>query len=204
MSLSSDKVAAEPTRFARRRERTRRELVAAAQRVFAARGYHQAKISDIAEEADVGVGTFYLHYESKEAVFLQLVDDTAARLKDAIDSAKAAVTDPVEVVRVSCEVLFRFAAENRDTFRILFGEGGFNQAIQSAQRIFTEDVAENLAAGMRSGRFATYPAALVTHTVLGLLTQVVSWWITQDDVSIDEAVEATNRFIASGLLPQTT
>jgi AcrR family transcriptional regulator len=201
MSMASITEHPQKTRFARRRLQTRRDLVAAAERVFAARGYHQSKISDIAAEADVGIGTFYLHYESKEAVFLQLVEETAGRLKQAIDAAKSAVEEPAEVARLSCAVLFRFAHENRDTFRILFGEGTFNHAIRSAQRIFTADIAENLVAGMRTGSFAPYPTALVTHAVIGLITQVVSWWITQDDVSLEEAVDATNRFVASGLSP---
>jgi AcrR family transcriptional regulator len=187
------------SRAGRRRAQTRRDLLAAAKTVFAARGYHQAKISEIAAEADVGVGTFYLHYDGKDALFLELVEDTARRLKERIDTAQAAVPHPAERARVSCEVLFRFAQENRETFRILFGEGVFNSAITASQRVFLSDIADNIAAGTRAGVFAPYPITLITHAAVGLLTQVVSWWISQDDVSLEEAVEATNRFIAQGL-----
>jgi AcrR family transcriptional regulator len=188
------------TRATRRRQRTKRELLTAAKAVFAARGYHQAKISDIADEADVGVGTVYLHYDSKEALFLELVEDTTRELKQRVDAAKAAAWDPLDQARVSCETLFRFAQENRETFRIVFGEGVFNRTIAVAQSVFLADVAENVTAGMHQGVFAPYPAALIAQAVVGLLTQVVSWWITQDEVSLDEAIEATNRFIAHGIL----
>ncbi len=53
---------------------------------------------------------------------------------------------------------------------------------------------------MRQGVFAPYPTALIAQAVVGLLTQVVSWWITQDAVSLEEAIEASNRFIAQGIL----
>ena len=189
------------TRSARRRKQTRRDLLAAARTLFATKGYQQTKVSDISDAADVGVGTFYLHYDGKEALFLELVEETTRQLKEAVDTAKAAVTDALDQARVSFRVLFRFAEENRETFRILFGEGSFNQAIKKAQSVFITDIAENIRTGTREGKFASYPPSLVVHGVIGFLTQVVSWWITQEDVSLEDAVEATNRFVASGLLP---
>lgn len=208
MSPASQSTVLPPGRFARRREHTKRELLAAAKRVFAARGYHQAKVSDIADEADVGVGTFYLHYDSKEAAFLELVEETARNLKACIDRTRAAVTNPAEQFASSCEVLFRFADDNRETFRILFGEGGFNQAITKAQQVFVADVTGIISAGIETGIFPSFPPDVIAHGVIGLLTQVVSWWITQDEVSLEAAVEATNRFVACGLVsrsnPQTT
>ena len=189
-------------RAARRKEQTRRDLLDAAKRVFATRGYHQAKISDIAAAADVGVGTVYLHYDGKEALFLALVDATAHELKACIDAAKARASSPIEQSRLGCEALFRFAAENRETFRILFGEGVFNQAIRSAQQVFAADIAQNVTAGIRDGIFAPHPPEVVVHAVIGLLTEVVSWWITQDEISLEEAVETTNGLIASGLVLQ--
>jgi AcrR family transcriptional regulator len=192
------------SRFARRREQTRRDLLAAAKKVFALRGYHQTKVSDIAAEADVGVGTFYLHYEGKEALFLELVRETAEQLKEKTDAAKTRATDPAQLVRISCAEIFRFAQDNRETFRILFGEGTFNNAIADAQAIFIADVAENIQAGVREGSFTPFPPAVIAQAVIGLVTQVVSWWIGQDqdqhDVSLDDVVDATNRFIANGLL----
>ena len=49
-------------RYQRRREQTKREILVAAQKVLAAKGYHDMKIVDIADAADVGVGTFYVHF----------------------------------------------------------------------------------------------------------------------------------------------
>jgi AcrR family transcriptional regulator len=191
------------SRFQRRREKTRAELLDAAKRVLGAKGYHQTKISEIAAEADVGVGTFYLHYENKEALFLELVQETAQRLKATLDAAKAGGDNPAEQSTLSCAEFFRFAQDNRETFRILFGEGIFNEAIGKAQAIFIADVAENFSAGVQDGVFAPYPPAVISQALIGMLTQVVSWWITQDTVSLEEVVDATNRFIMSGLLHGT-
>src|SRR5579862_6341808 len=56
----------------RRREQTARHLLEAARAVLATKGYHGTKIVDIARAARVGVGTFYLYYPTKEALFLEL------------------------------------------------------------------------------------------------------------------------------------
>ena len=200
MNQSSHTGASPLNRTARRREQTQRDLLGAAKRVFASKGYFQTKVSDIAADADVGVGTFYLHYDGKEALFAKLVDQTARQLKARIDTAKARVTNPAEQARVSCEEFFRFARDNRETFRILFGQDTFNQTIRNAQDIFIADIAESITAGIRQGVFAAYPPAVIAQAVIGVLTQVVSWWITNEEVRLEEVVEATNRFIASGLV----
>ena len=49
--------------------RTRAKLLQAAETVFASVGYHEASIVKITEEAGVGLGTFYLYFEGKQAIF---------------------------------------------------------------------------------------------------------------------------------------
>jgi AcrR family transcriptional regulator len=201
MKSASSNAIAPGNRLTRRRERTRRDLLRAAKQVLAAKGYHRAKISDIAAAADVGVGTFYLYYPTKESLFLELVEDTAQQLKEAVDAARAQATDPVATATLGCEAFFRFAQRNREMFRILFGEGAFNQAVRDAQAMFIADLEENFRDGVAQGVFAPYAPALIAQAMIGLLTQVVSWWTAQDEVSLDEVIAATTRFITSGVGP---
>src|SRR5215475_15409968 len=106
-------------RYQRRREKTRQELLTAAKAVLAKKGYHNAKIVDIAAAADIGVGTFYLYYPTKDALFLELVQDTARLLKEEIDQARTTVENPVEKIRVANLAFFRFARENRELLKIV-------------------------------------------------------------------------------------
>lgn len=66
-----------------RSSRTRADLVAAARSVFGAKGYGPATITDIATSAGKAHGTFYLHFESKEAVFAALVTEAVQRMREA-------------------------------------------------------------------------------------------------------------------------
>ena len=58
-----------------RGEKTRRRLLEAADRVFAAHGYTESSVSRITERAGVGQGTFYLYFDTKLDVFNELVED---------------------------------------------------------------------------------------------------------------------------------
>ena len=62
----------------------RAQILARARDVFAKRGYHASKIEDIVAAAKVARGTFYLYFEDKRAVFVELVDRFLARLHLAI------------------------------------------------------------------------------------------------------------------------
>jgi len=56
------------------KEQTRALLVEAALRVFAERGYEEAKVEDIAAAAGYSKGAYYFHFGSKEDIFLQLLE----------------------------------------------------------------------------------------------------------------------------------
>ena len=59
----------------------RAQLLAAAKRVFAARGYRHANIADICAEAAVARGTIYQYFRNKRDVLIALLDDVAERVK---------------------------------------------------------------------------------------------------------------------------
>src|SRR5215471_7572501 len=114
---SASQAAVVGNRFERRRERTRRDLLAAATRVLADKGLHRTKIADIAAAADLGVGTFYLHFPDKEALFDAVVEDTVRRLKTTADAARSNTNGAREQMLASNAAFFRFALENREVFR---------------------------------------------------------------------------------------
>jgi AcrR family transcriptional regulator len=84
------------------KERTREELLSAAARVFAQKGYEGASIDDVAAEAGFTKGAFYSNFASKDDVFIALVEDrsrnwtmAAAR---AYEGHVVALLEPVEAL----------------------------------------------------------------------------------------------------------
>jgi AcrR family transcriptional regulator len=189
-------------RFARRRERTRQELLAAAAHVLAKKGLHDTKISDIAAAADVGVGTFYLHFPTKEALFVAVVEETVTRLKATIDAARVGSRGARDKVRAVNAALFRFARENREVFKVVFGHAAaYNDLIRRAQALFIADAEETIREGIAHGDFVALPPALVAQAVIGMATQMISWWTEHESVPIEQLIETNTTLALHGLSP---
>ncbi len=84
---------ATPSRVERRKERTRRTLLAVALELFHQKGIYWTKIEDITERADIGKGTFYQHFETKEdlleVLLAQGLDALFARSHEAAHTSGA-------------------------------------------------------------------------------------------------------------------
>ena len=204
MKRASVTALAPSNRFERRRERTRQDLLGAAERVLADKGLHLTKISDIAAAADVGVGTFYLHFPTKEALFDAVVEDTMRRFKATIDTARTSVRDPIGQMRAANAAFCRFACDNREVFRIVFGHAAaYNEVIRRAQALFAADVEASYREGVAKGAFEPLPPALVAQAVIGMATQVLSWWTEHESVSIESLHETMFTLALEGIRRRT-
>jgi len=111
-----------------RKERDRRirrgDIMSAAEHVFAAKGYHDATIHDIARESEYAAGTIYLYFKDKEALYYSLFEEKIRNLMSLIRK-KADESPRIEdkignLVRMQLS----FCEENRDFFRIFISEKG--------------------------------------------------------------------------------
>ena len=187
----------------RRRATTRNKLLQAAKRLLATKGFHATKIADIAAAADVGTGTFYLHFPTKDALFADLVRETAFAAKEEMDAAKAPHTDARERARVGMDTFFHFAAANRDVFKILFGHSAqFDELLREVHQLFIADIEGDFEAGVRAGVFRDLPPAFAAQAIVGMLSQLTSWWIDQPDISIEEITSMTHRMLTQGTTVQ--
>jgi AcrR family transcriptional regulator len=187
-------------RYSRRKEKTRQDLLAAAKRVLADKGYHNTKIADIAFAADIGVGTFYLYYPTKEALFLELVEDTARLLREEIGQARAAIDDPLEKTRITHLTFFRFAQTNRDLLKIIFGHGNtFNALLQQVYAGFITATTERITEGIKKNAFRPFPPQVIANASVGMFAQVVSWWIDQETPSAEEMAAIMTDFFLHGI-----
>jgi AcrR family transcriptional regulator len=87
-------------RGARRKRETRTRLLDATLRLLAEKGMNSVAINDITEAADVGSGSFYNHFESKEEIFATLVEWVFEEFADTLDRLASGLSDPAEVVAV--------------------------------------------------------------------------------------------------------
>ena len=103
----------------KRGEATRRRLLEAAEVVFAEQGYHEASIVKITERAGIGLGTFYLYFDSKQAIFEALVIDLNRRVRHSMSEAMAGASSRLEAERAGFAGFFRFTAEHPALYRVV-------------------------------------------------------------------------------------
>ncbi len=85
-------------RGARRRERTRRALLDAAREVVGEKGIDATTIGEIAERADVGFGSFYNHFGTKDDLVDALLEDAVVGHREVIDASNLAFSRPAELL----------------------------------------------------------------------------------------------------------
>jgi AcrR family transcriptional regulator len=88
-------------RGARRRRETRSRLLTAAFELMAERGMEGVAINEITEAADVGFGSFYNHFDSKEAIYEAVLEWVFEDFADAIERVTSEISDPAEIIAVS-------------------------------------------------------------------------------------------------------
>jgi AcrR family transcriptional regulator len=157
-------------RQARRRERTRTRLVDAARLVFARQGVDATRINDITEEADVGFGSFYNHFDSKDAIVAAVVEQAAKEAGEANDRATAGLDDPAEVVAVAHRSLIQSAIDD-PSFGWLLVRLEISHDIVSAA--LGPYAARDLDRGIAAGRFEVDDRAAALIAAGGALFGVV-------------------------------
>jgi TetR/AcrR family transcriptional regulator, fatty acid metabolism regulator protein len=98
------------------------EILQAASRVFAERGYEAATIAEIARQAGVGKGTVYLYYRSKRDVYWAALRHHVAELHALTTACLEAGTPVRDTVRAFVAVKLRYFEQHRDFFRIYYAE----------------------------------------------------------------------------------
>ncbi|SDR60549.1 TetR/AcrR family transcriptional regulator [Paraburkholderia tuberum] len=110
-------------RGARRKRETRARLLDAALRLMAEKGMEGVAINEITEAADVGFGSFYNHFESKEAIYATLVDEVFEDFANMMDRLAAGLSDPAEVIAVAVRHTVLRAQQDPVWGRFLVREG---------------------------------------------------------------------------------
>src|SRR4029079_6061865 len=99
----------------------REQLLDVALEVFAHSGYHDTSMNDVAEAAGVTKPVLYQHFESKRELYQALLDDVGERMVATISEATGGVTSGREQNCRCFAAYFRWVAENRDAFVLLYG-----------------------------------------------------------------------------------
>jgi AcrR family transcriptional regulator len=103
-------------------QRRREEILDAAARLFAQRGYSETDTQVLIDKLGVGKGTLYRYFPSKRELFLATADRVMRRLRAYVDEALAKVTDPFERVDAAVRAFLRFCSDHPEFVELLVQE----------------------------------------------------------------------------------
>ena len=184
------------SRLDRRKARTRQALIDAAVRLIAEGRGDRASIQEITEAADVGFGSFYNHFDSKEQLFQAASEEALERWGQMIDRASAGITDPAELFAVGLRVSGRLGWTHPDIAGFLTGAGldALDIPVGLAPRALRD-----IEAGQASGRFTVPDAEIALSAVagglLGLLRLCQRHPERVTEATVDQLAEATLRML---------
>src|SRR5438094_6413626 len=117
----------------------RRQLLAAAQEVFVAQGYHGAAMDDIAERAGVSKPVLYQHFPGKLELYLALLDESVGTLLDTVRDALRSNPDPKQRVAATFGAYFEYVAGAGQAYRLVFesdlsNESAVHDRLERGQR----------------------------------------------------------------------
>lgn len=205
---------AEPTRTTTRRRRgsdTRQRLIRAAQEVFARQGYDRATVDEIVRAAGFSKGAFYVHFDGKEDLFWEMLEERIARQQEAFRQAVNPSQPTFTNVRTILAAVFALVKEDTQ-WRAMSMEFGAHamrnervrQRLGEMYARWRSLVEETLRIGQEAGRVRTdldvaFMALVLMATVEGSIIQSC---IDPERTRLEELVEPLSRTLSEWLSPR--
>jgi AcrR family transcriptional regulator len=153
------------SRSERRKQRTRAALIKAAQG-FIASGKLNVPVLEITQAADVGMGSFYNHFDSKEQLFEAAVTEVLDAHGALLDEFTASIGDPAETFATSFRLTGRLFRRRPQESQILLANG---MALLNSDRGLAPRARRDVAAAVAAGRFTVEDIELALAVAGGAL-----------------------------------
>ena len=169
-----------PNGYQRRRQETRRQLMEAGRTLFVARGVENVSIDAITSTAGVAKGSFYNHFESREALFDALVGETIERLLEKRSRYNPAIEDPLDLALARTWYSNYSLLSDPDACRLLLQAGSLstNEVIDNVLR---ETLGDELTDGVALGSLSHLDPQVVYAAYFGVLLSATGHLLSQGD-----------------------
>jgi AcrR family transcriptional regulator len=194
----------EENRTIRRSRETRDRLLNAAEAIFLEKGYDNATTREISARADLGAGTFYVHFRDKREIFDALVRRANRELHRKWLSARSPDMSVEEQVVAALRVSFEYFRKNAALARLMYIEGPPVDA-EYTMRLHSGIGAELhtiLKDGIESRRVSEIEPAVLATVIMGISVVMGRWLLSpQPPENAKEIEEEIIRFCLRGMRP---
>jgi AcrR family transcriptional regulator len=165
------------TRHQRHRLKTRREIIQAAVELVLEKDYETVTVQDITDRADIGRGTFYIHFKDKEEVVWTAIQGLCLELEQAAHQQyKDTIPDQQEYYGLL--YIFLQVEKNCNLFRVCFSARGSAALTERVTNLLADIILYDLKnqPALRDPN-SDVPMEIVAQMMTGLITRMISWWL---------------------------
>ena len=181
----------------------RREgILAAAEEVFARRGYHGAALDDIAQAAGISKALIYEHFASKRELHASLVNAHVEEIFQRLQASAGVDRPGEERLRGGIDAFLSFVEEHRDAWRALFRDAAdpeVGDVIERVQAQATAVIAALIAADPEAPRESEQAIEMHAALLSGAVQSLANWWHDHQDVPRATLVDRTMDFCWVGI-----
>lgn len=185
-------------------QETRTRILEAAVKVFATKGYHDAKVDDIVGEAQTSKGAFYFYFPSKQEIFIALSDTFAdlleSKLSEAMQSESHGLQQMDAALRVSLGLFSQYRGLAKIALVQAVGLGAvFEERRRAINDRLTRLVQTRLEAAAAEGSIPPLKADLAARAWVGALNEIVIHWIYTGTPPLEESLPELRKFLARSI-----
>jgi TetR/AcrR family fatty acid metabolism transcriptional regulator len=161
----------------------RERILAAAERVFARRGFFAARVSEIAKDAGVADGTIYLYFKSKDELLISLFEQRMKQVNAVLRTALASETKPVAQLRALIRSYLRLVHDEPAAAEVLTIElrqsSKFMKEYENAEFAdFLRMLGGVIAKGQEAGELDDgIPSHVAARMIFGMLDELALAWV---------------------------
>ena len=164
-------------RHTRRRLRTIRKLKDAVMELMLEKGYDAVSIQEITDHADLGRGTFYIYFSSKEDIVWSILEEGFKQATEqAVEHFDKRLPETAEYQ--SYVNIFNHAHQERDLFRIMLGAQGSSMLTKRVQAYLVEDFMQDMR-NYDVYRQEGLPDEVAAQIITGALFSLLVWWLEE-------------------------
>lgn len=182
MSMQTERISRKEREYLAHRE----EILSAAEKVFAAKGFFPTTMSDIARRAEFGTGTLYKYFKSKEELYFTLIDEKVEEINRLVKTELSQRNSAVEKIKKVLRLQFEFIERNRDFFRIYVSERSrfewtvkddLGKGLHEKMVSYIDILSEVMREGIKKGEFRSMDPKDLAHALVGIVNSFVFEWL---------------------------
>jgi AcrR family transcriptional regulator len=194
----------QPSRHERRRQQTRQLLIQTTLQLVLEKGYDAITIQEITDQADLGRGTFYIHFKDKEEVVWTAIQEMILEMEKEAHKRYAQVLPP-QVEFYGLLNIFGHAEKNRDLYRVMFGAKGSALLTARLQDLLVEIFLYDIRNAPRPrDPTVNAPDEIVAQMITGLISRLIFWWLETPNNYTAEQMAAITYEVLYRKQPPTT